>query len=73
MRPHRCPSPPEQRQQHQQPEQPDGGLIGLGKGEKHNKQPCYFELQLESRDFKIEGPFTLFLLAPKTQLVVFGM
>ena len=38
-----------------------GGLIGTGKGEKHNKQPCYFELQLESRDFKIEGPFGLFL------------
>ena len=39
-----------------------GGLIGTGKGEKHNKQPCYFELQLESRDFKIEGPFGAFLL-----------
>ena len=39
-----------------------GGLIGAGRGEKHNKQPCYFELQLESRDFKIEGPFGLFLL-----------
>jgi len=39
-----------------------GGLIGTGKGEKHNKQPCYFELQLESRDFKIDGPFGLFLL-----------
>ena len=39
-----------------------GGLIGTSKGEKHNKQPCYFELQLESRDFKIEGPFGLFLL-----------
>lgn len=40
-----------------------GGLIGEPEGEKHNKQPCYFELQLESRDFKIEGPFSLFLLA----------
>lgn len=40
-----------------------GGLIGTTKGEKHNKQPCYFELQLESRDFKIDGPFGLFLLA----------
>ena len=39
-----------------------GGLIGSGKGEKHNKQPCYFELQLESRDFKIPGSFGLFLL-----------
>lgn len=39
-----------------------GGLIGTTKGEKYNKQPCYFELQLESRDFKIEGPFGLFLL-----------
>ena len=40
-----------------------GGLIGTVKGEKHNKQPCYFELQLESRDFEIDGPFGLFLLA----------
>ena len=40
-----------------------GGLIDSAKGEKHNKQPCYFELQLESRDFKIEGSFGLFLLA----------
>ncbi len=40
-----------------------GGLIGKPEGEKHNKQPCYFELQLESRDFKTEGPFGLFLLA----------
>jgi hypothetical protein len=40
-----------------------GGLIGETKGEKHNKQPCYFELQLESRDFRIDGPFGLFLLA----------
>lgn len=40
-----------------------GGLIGKPEGEKHNKQPCYFELQLESRDFRIEGPFGLFLLA----------
>ncbi len=44
-----------------------GGLIGTGKGEKHNKQPCYFELQLESRDFKIEGPFGLFLLVRPIQ------
>lgn len=44
-----------------------GGLIGSGKGEKHNKQPCYFELQLESRDFKIEGPFGLFLLVRPIQ------
>lgn len=44
-----------------------GGLIGKPEGEKHNKQPCYFELQLESRDFKIEGPFGLFLLARPVQ------
>ncbi len=44
-----------------------GGLIGKGKGEKHNKQPCYFELQLESRDFKIDGPFGLFLLVRPIQ------
>jgi len=44
-----------------------GGLIGTSKGEKHNKQPCYFELQLESRDFKIEGPFGLFLLVRPIQ------
>lgn len=44
-----------------------GGLIGTGKGEKHNKQPCYFELQLESRDFSIEGPFGLFLLVRPIQ------
>ncbi len=40
-----------------------GGLIGAPEGEKHNKQPCYFELQLESRDFQIDGAFSLFLLA----------
>ncbi len=39
-----------------------GGLIGDPKGEKHNQQPCYFELQLESRDFKIDGSFGIFLL-----------
>ncbi len=39
-----------------------GGLIGTGKGEKHNQQPCYLKPQLESRDFQIEGPFGLFLL-----------
>lgn len=39
-----------------------GGLTGHPKGEKHNQQPCYFELQLESRDFKIDGPFGIFLL-----------
>ena len=44
-----------------------GGLIGKGKGEKHNKQPCYFELQLESRDFRIDGPFGLFLLVRPIQ------
>lgn len=43
-----------------------GGLIGSGKAEKHNKQPCYFELQLESRDFRIEGSFGLFLLLRPT-------
>lgn len=40
-----------------------GGFIGRTKAKLHNKQPCYFELQLESRDFKIDGPFSLFLLA----------
>lgn len=44
-----------------------GGLIGDGKGELHNKQPCYFELQLESRDFRIDGPFSLFLLVRPVQ------
>jgi hypothetical protein len=44
-----------------------GGLIGHGKGERHNKQPCYFELQLESRDFRINGPFAVFLLARPVQ------
>ena len=44
-----------------------GGLIGPGNGERHNKQPCYFELQLESRDFKIDGPFAVFLLARPIQ------
>jgi hypothetical protein len=44
-----------------------GGLIGAGKGEKHNKQPCYFELQLESRDFRVDGPFGLFLLVRPIQ------
>jgi hypothetical protein len=44
-----------------------GGLIGAGENEKHNKQPCYFELQLESRDFKIEGPFGIFILARPVQ------
>lgn len=39
-----------------------GGLIGIGEGDKHNKQPCYFELQVENRDLKIEGSFGLFLL-----------
>ena len=39
------------------------GLIGGTGGRLHNKQPCYFELQLESRDFKIDGPLSLFLLA----------
>ena len=40
-----------------------GGLIGKTKGKSHNKQPCYFEFQLESRDFKFDGPFSFFLLA----------
>jgi hypothetical protein len=44
-----------------------GGLIGPGKGKHHNKQPCYFELQLESRDFKIDGPFAVFILARPVQ------
>ena len=39
-----------------------GGLIGTPKGKHHNKQPCYFEFQLESRDFKFDGPFGVFLL-----------
>lgn len=39
-----------------------GGFIGEPQGEKHNRQPCYFELQLESRDFEIDGPFSVFLL-----------
>ena len=39
-----------------------GGLISSAKGEKHGVQPCYFELQLESRDFEIEGPYSVFLL-----------
>lgn len=46
-----------------------GGLIGTAKGRKHNKQPCYFELQLESRDFTIKGPFGLFLLVRPIQQV----
>lgn len=44
-----------------------GGLIGKAKGDKHNQQPCYFEFQMENRDFRIDGPFRIFLLARPVQ------
>ena len=44
-----------------------GGLIGKTRGKFHNKQPCYFEFQLESRDFKFDGPFSVFLLVRPTE------